>query len=59
MVSSMLSAKQKRQIKAAGYNVDDVEFFEDQQEAEAALAAGEVESGTLYVDKLGNVLILK
>ena len=59
MVSSMLSAKQKRQIKAAGYNVDDVEFFESQEEAEAALAAGEVERGTLYVDKLGNVFLLE
>lgn len=59
MVEKTLTPKQKRQIKAAGFDMGDVEFFETSEDAEAALAAGEVSPGTLYVDKLGNVFLLE
>lgn len=59
MVEKTLTPKQKRQIKAAGFDIGEVEFFETAEEAETALAAGEVQPGTLYVDKLGNVFLLE
>ena len=59
LVDDKLTAKQKRQIRAAGYRPEETEFFETQEEAEAALAAGEVDAGTLYVDGLGNVWLLE
>ena len=59
LVSKKLTAKQKRQIRAAGYRPEEAKFFPNQAEAEAALAAGEVERGTLYVTDSGNVYLLE
>lgn len=59
MVDKILSPQQKRQMRAAGYNPDEVNFFEDAAEAEAALERGEVEPGSLYVDKNGKLFILE
>ena len=59
LVDGVLTPKQKRQIRAAGYRPEETEFFKNQAEAEAALAAGEVESGTLYVTEDGNVFLLE
>lgn len=59
LVDEKLTPKQKRQIRAAGYRPEETEFFKDQEEAEAALAAGEVEPGTLYVTETGNVWLLE
>ena len=58
LVDNKLTPKQKRQIRAAGYRPEETEFFKDQAEAEAALAAGEVDRGTLYVTEDGNVFLL-
>jgi len=59
LVDGVLTPKQKRQIRAAGYRPEETEFFKNQAEAEAALAAGEVDRGTLYVTEDGNVFLLE
>ncbi len=59
MVEKILSPKQKRQVRAAGFNPDEVEFFATEEEAEQALERGEVPPGTLYVNGEGNIFILE
>mgnify|MGYP002640133589 CR=1 FL=1 len=59
MVDQILTPKQRRQIKAAGFDPSEVEFFENEQEAEQAMANGEVQPGTLWIDSMGNVFLLE
>lgn len=59
MVTSKLSPSDLRKLRAAGVRPEEVEFFKDQAEAEAALAAGEVSKGTVYITETGNIFMLE
>jgi predicted Fe-Mo cluster-binding NifX family protein len=59
MVASKLSPSDLRKLRAAGVRPEEVEYFKDQAEAEAALAAGEVSKGTVYITETGNIFMLE
>jgi hypothetical protein len=54
-VMSKLSDKDKRILAANGVKAEDLEVFASVEEAEKALADGEVPSGTVYVTGDGKV----
>lgn len=55
LMDEKLSGQQKRQLKALGIRPAEVDYFETEAEAKAALEAGEVEAGTIYLDRNGNI----
>jgi hypothetical protein len=55
LMEEKLSGQQKRQLKALGIRPAEVDYFETEAEAKAALEAGEVEAGTIYLDRNGNI----
>ena len=59
MVASKLNPSDLRKLRAAGVRPEEVEYFKDQAEAEAALESGEVSKGTVYITETGNIFMLE
>lgn len=55
LVDEKLTPEQKQQLQQLGVRPEEVVYFKDEKAAKAALEAGEVEEGTIYVTDTGNV----